>query len=184
MAACWLAHHGGREKLGNYYGHKRYVPLAFARLLRTEAFHRPQGWDTKLMGPGILDAEKLLAAKLPAKGSLDQWEKKKHPLFSWIVGGIFKTVGTRSAARGGRRSGPAVEDEAIQFGGELAYLLFERPALAEIFQENAQSYGTRSGRRGTRSGPDEIPDEGEFDDATALLRSAASEQLSAALMIP
>jgi serine protease len=188
MAACWLAHHGGREKLGSHYGHKRYVPLAFARLLRTEAFHRPHGWDTQLMGPGILDAEKLLAAKLPAKGSLDQWEKKKHPWFSWVVGGIFKTVGKRSAARGATRSGPPAEDEAIRFEGELAYLLFERPALAEILQANTRSQGPRGGRRRTRSGPDEtpdvIPDEGEFDDATALLRSAASEQLSAALRIP
>jgi serine protease len=184
MAACWLAHHGGREKLGKHYGHKRYVPLAFARLLRTEAFHRPQGWNTHLMGPGILDAEKLLAAKLPAKGSLDKWEKKEHPWFSWVVGGIFKTVGRRSAARGATRSSPPAEDEAIRFEGELAYLLFERPALAEILQANAQSYGTRGGRRGIRSGPGEVPDEGEFDDATALLRSAASDQLSAALAIP
>lgn len=180
MAACWLAHHGGRKELGNYYGHKRYVPLAFARLLRTVAFHRPDGWNTGLMGPGILDAEKLLSAKLPAKGSLDRWEKKDHPWFSWVVGGIFKTVGTRGAARGAAPAERAPEDEAGRFEGELAYLLFERPALAEMLRSRSASRGTRA----TRGGPDASTDDGEFDDAAALLRSAASEQLSEALKIP
>lgn len=181
LAACWLAHHGGRKELAKHYGHPRYIPQAFARLLRTVAFRKPDGWNTKLMGPGILNASKLISAPLPAKATLNGWPRKEHPWFGKLVGGIFLGLGARGKARGLPASGMPVEAFAERFGGELAYLAFDRPALVEMLLASRE---VRGGRPGTRGVDDEEADGGELEEATSLLRSVASEQLAKALSLP
>lgn len=125
MAACWLAHHGGRAALAKHYGHARYVPQAFAWLLRKEAIQKQPNWRTDLMGPGILDAEKLMAAKLPPKSELKGWPVKKH---SGLGNGIKDVIGAPLAA-----SAP----ESAR--GELAYLLFDRPVAIVPLVENLKA---------------------------------------------
>ncbi len=63
-AALWLAHHG-REDLISAYGLSGLAPV-FKELLLSHGFDRPTGWDTRNLGPGILNIEKLLQARLPS----------------------------------------------------------------------------------------------------------------------
>ena len=63
VAALWLAHHG-RDALIARYG-KANLQAVFADALRRSA-RRPNGWETSEYGSGIVDADALLAAGLPA----------------------------------------------------------------------------------------------------------------------
>jgi serine protease len=122
MAACWLAHHGGRGKLAQHYGDASHVPLAFAYLLRKIAVQTPQGWRTDLMGPGILDAAALMSAPLPPASALKGgWPRKDHPWFGKFLGGFFGAGAPKGMAAATSR-----------LSGELAYQLFDRPALSTI----------------------------------------------------
>ncbi len=62
-ASLWLSHHG-QDFLKNTYGPEN-VPWVFKYLLKNHAYNRPEGWDTKKYGPGILDVYKLVTAPLP-----------------------------------------------------------------------------------------------------------------------
>ncbi len=63
-AALWLAYHG-RDRLVAKYGVQNLASVFREQLIR-HGFDRPLRWDTELFGVGILNAEKLLKAPLPA----------------------------------------------------------------------------------------------------------------------
>jgi hypothetical protein len=63
VAALWLAHHGA-DALRRRYG-KANLQRLFLTMARKTA-RVPAGWDASNYGAGILDAEALLEAKLPA----------------------------------------------------------------------------------------------------------------------
>lgn len=169
MAACWLAHHGGRKELAKHYGHARYVPLAFAHLLRTAAHFTPSNWMPNLMGPGILDASELMRAPLPAKSALTGWPRKSNPFYTQAISSIAGWVGggTRTAGRAPQPSETALGE----LDGELGYLLFDRPALLDAFAKDVDI--TR------RSGS--VADPAGLDDAAILLSAGASDQLASLL---
>ncbi len=62
--ALWLAYHS-RKRLIKKYGAGRLASV-FRELLLTKGFERPPGWNTGKHGVGILRADRLLEAKLPA----------------------------------------------------------------------------------------------------------------------
>lgn len=62
--ALWLAHHG-RRKLIQRYGASNLAAV-FREVLTTYGFFRPPGWGTDEYGVGILRADELLKAPLPA----------------------------------------------------------------------------------------------------------------------
>jgi hypothetical protein len=62
VAALWLAHRGA-DALRRQYGRQNLQRL-FLTLARKTA-HRPDGWDDRNYGAGILDARALLEAELP-----------------------------------------------------------------------------------------------------------------------
>jgi thermitase len=62
--ALWLAFHG-RDALIARYG-KGQIAAVFKEVLMTQGVDTPSGWRTDKHGAGILNAEKLLAAPLPA----------------------------------------------------------------------------------------------------------------------
>jgi hypothetical protein len=64
VAAMWLAHRKGA--LAGLS--KSQIPGAFRHVLRSTA-RRPDGWDTNDFGSGIVDADAVLAAAVPAPGS-------------------------------------------------------------------------------------------------------------------
>jgi serine protease len=187
LAACWLAHHG-RESLVQRYGHTRYIPRAFAYLLRTAAFTTPPNWKTNLLGPGLLDGAKLLAATLPPKAALAEWPRKEHTLSSRLLAGIFRTmyvITPNDAAVASAKSLPVAsvlgsEDEqamllARRFGGELRYLLFDRPAL---FAPIVQDLSTASVKAAVSQQNISVQ---QSPSVSAALKAFASPRLAAAL---
>lgn len=62
--ALWLAYHG-RDALIARYG-KGQIAAVFKEVLMTQGVVTPGGWRTDKHGAGILDAERLLRAPLPA----------------------------------------------------------------------------------------------------------------------
>jgi len=63
-AALWLARHG-RDQLIARYGRNR-LQATFLHLVRSVGRRRPDGWDGSRFGAGIIDAQALLSAPLPA----------------------------------------------------------------------------------------------------------------------
>jgi serine protease len=70
VAALWLAHHGGRDSVADAVGGKPNVQAAFRALVRRECT-KPDGWDTERLGAGLVNAQKLLAAKLDSWNDVD-----------------------------------------------------------------------------------------------------------------
>lgn len=66
VAALWLAHHGRSTLVGRYGAAN--VPAVFKELLTTQGFRWPTSgiWDTNNLGVGLIDAQALLQAPLPA----------------------------------------------------------------------------------------------------------------------
>lgn len=186
IAACWLAHHG-KAQLISHYGHVRYLPLAFARLLSTVAYHRPDGWNTDYAGPGIIDAEKLLQAPLPPKNSIQSWPKKPRSPWGRLIGGIFRgwSYLRPAAVPAAAPSFGLFEAEANagRFEGEIAYHLFDRPALLAALAPLAGAEYS-AGEGSTIVAMNSDVETREFEDAERAilsLREIASPALSQVL---
>ncbi len=65
VVALWLAHHG-RAQLIDRYGAANLQALLLHQLNRPGVCRRPAGWNASEYGAGIVDAEALLRAPLPA----------------------------------------------------------------------------------------------------------------------
>jgi subtilisin family serine protease len=181
IAACWLAHHGGRVALTRHYGHARYVPMAFARILATARHTVPPQWDTRHAGAGIIDAHAILSAPLPSKDSLHQWPPKERSLFGRLIGGIFRVWPLISAARAnGDAAVQSSDAEALEgrFSGEIAYLLFDRPGLWSALAPLLAADGAEDTGVLSESHSDTVETAGRAIDALLTL---ASPSLSNAL---
>lgn len=129
-AALWLARHD-RDQLIVRYGRNR-LQAAFLHLVRTTGHRRPGGWDGDRYGVGIIDAQALLAAPLPAADAVTDALAADAPLVSdplSKLNGLVPELSREELAD--RLSGIlGVEqgelDEYLErFGAELAYLLSE-----------------------------------------------------------
>jgi len=129
-AALWLARHD-RDQLIVRYGRNR-IQAAFLHLVRTTGHRRPGGWDGDRYGVGIIDAQALLAAPLPAADAVTDALAADAPLVSdplSKLNGLVPELSREELAD--RLSGIlGVEqgelDEYLErFGAELAYLLSE-----------------------------------------------------------
>jgi subtilisin family serine protease len=129
-AALWLARHD-RDQLIVRYGRNR-IQAAFLHLVRTTGHRRPAGWDGDRYGVGIIDAQALLAAPLPAADAVTDALAADAPLVSdplSKLNGLVPELSREELAD--RLSGIlGVEqgelDEYLErFGAELAYLLSE-----------------------------------------------------------
>lgn len=136
IAACWLAHHG-RENLIARYGAPSLASV-FRELLATEGHDRPPGWDTKLFGPGIVNAEKLLRAALPLEGASLEFAMAAESAGERL-GKIFDGV-PGAALRAGlsrllKTPEPALAPRLAELGDELAFHFFNDPVLRQRFQQ-------------------------------------------------
>ena len=129
-AALWLARHD-RDQLIVRYGRNR-IQAAFLHLVRTTGHRRPGGWDGDRYGVGIIDAQALLAAPLPAADAVADALAADAPLVSGPLSKLNGLVPELSREElADRLSGIlGVEqgelDEYLErFGAELAYLLSE-----------------------------------------------------------
>jgi subtilisin family serine protease len=129
-AALWLARHD-RDQLIVRYGRNR-IQAAFLHLVRTTGHRRPGGWDGDRYGVGIIDAQALLAAPLPAADAVTDALAADAPLVAdplSKLNGLVPELSREELAD--RLSGIlGVEqgelDEYLErFGAELAYLLSE-----------------------------------------------------------
>jgi hypothetical protein len=63
VAALWIAHHGRGTLLADAHAHGEKLQHMFLRLVRATA-RKPAGWNTSMMGAGIVQARALLQAPL------------------------------------------------------------------------------------------------------------------------
>jgi subtilisin family serine protease len=168
VAALWLAYHG-RDELIATYG-KPNLQAVFTDLLRRTA-RRPAGWNASQYGAGIVDAEALLAAPLPATAP------------AAVVAAVPAAPQSLSAAQ---RLAPFMPDQsestaeaslnallpgvpdADLYAGELAYHLTQDPQIRAAVTAAAAPAGAAAGLSDHRLG-------------LARLRAAGSPSLAAAL---
>lgn len=129
-AALWLARHD-RDQLIVRYGRNR-LQAAFLHLVRTTGHRRPGGWDGDRYGVGIIDAQALLAAPLPAADAVTDALAADTALVSDPLSKLNGLVPELSREELADRLGGVLGvergelDEYLdRFGAELAYLLSE-----------------------------------------------------------
>jgi subtilisin family serine protease len=129
-AALWLARHD-RDQLIVRYGRNR-LQAAFLHLVRTTGHRRPGGWDGDRYGVGIIDAQALLAAPLPAVDAVTDALAADTALVSDPLSKLNGLVPELSREELADRLGGVLGvergelDEYLdRFGAELAYLLSE-----------------------------------------------------------
>lgn len=186
VAACWLAAHGGRQALIQHYGKAKYVPLAFAHLLKTVGYRRPANWDTRLMGPGIIDAGAIVRAALPAKATLTTWPVKQHTLSSAVIAAIFKALGyvipgVAADVAAAASADDTPEAKAARYGTELVALLMDRPLLLKELVESGVLAPSSDSGVAAAAGVGPEPDRAQAATALSTLRQLASPSLAAAL---
>jgi hypothetical protein len=135
LAALWLAHHGRTELLGRY-GASQLVAV-FRTLLAGAAVRRPPGWDEDNFGSGVVDAQALLEAELPAAGAVIASAAFAEP----------DDAAQRIAALLGDVAAPVVVERIAALSGvtpqaarawlahnedEIAYLLLTQPQLRDV----------------------------------------------------
>ncbi|HEX2221064.1 MAG TPA: S8 family serine peptidase [Candidatus Limnocylindria bacterium] len=140
IAALWLAHHGA-ETIRKRYGSG--TSAAFRRLLTSTA-RTPTGWNSRSMGAGIVNAEALLSAPLPAARGLAP-RRAPRRLQPTTARDALRDLSSRSAfdaisravERGsvprraeGRRAPPPPSPEADLLYREMVYLATEVPAVS------------------------------------------------------
>jgi hypothetical protein len=129
VAALWLAHHG-RDALVARYGRPN-LQAVFTDVLRRTT-RRPAGWDTGQYGTGIVDADALLAAPLPAAvptlasatelASADSLTPAQR-LAAYLPD---RSVATADAALDHLLTGVADKD---LYAGEIAYHISQDPMI-------------------------------------------------------
>ena len=65
VAALWLSYHGWDALLAHYDNEPARIPQAFRKILQTSGHRRPDHWNTRRYGAGIIDAARVLQAPLP-----------------------------------------------------------------------------------------------------------------------
>ncbi|MDF3142189.1 hypothetical protein [Streptomyces sp. T21Q-yed] len=139
VAALWVAHHG-HSALTARYG-AGLVQSVFLHLLATAGRRRPGGWDTGAWGAGIIDAEALLSAPLPATAptvrrfTLDADLPEGMGPLALILPELGPDEIEERLAGLTRRSRSAQPVTCTAHGTELARLLGENPTLRSRFVE-------------------------------------------------
>ncbi|HEX2026520.1 MAG TPA: S8/S53 family peptidase [Nitriliruptorales bacterium] len=135
IAALWLAFHG-RNRLIQRYGRGR-LQAVFLHLIRTVAHRRPSEWHDD-WGVGVVDAQALLSAELPAPDDVPVQvaafvdEDPASRLAALLTGVSADNVRDRAAAFFGV-GGDQVGERLARFEGELAYLLLDDDDFRERF---------------------------------------------------
>jgi hypothetical protein len=151
--ALWLAYHGHAALFARYGA---TLADTFRRLLGEVAFNRPNGWDAERMGPGVLDAKKLLEAPLPPTAAGVRSRAPRGVLeaaLDYFPGDDPDRVHaalTRRVPekRGGRAR--SVRRAFAEVGDELLFHLGTSPALRAALHAEATAKGRRSTSRRVR----------------------------------
>lgn len=153
VAALWLAHHGHATLVARYG--RPHIQDLFLSVLRTPGVcRRPAGWDTTKWGVGIVDAEAILKARLPAPQAVAvpvaaMRSVRNDPLerLALHTDGDVATVGAALDASFGAGSSGDL-NFLRRFEGELAFQRSSVEGRAALAGGGAPVRG--SGRRGAR----------------------------------
>jgi len=158
IAALWLSFHG-RGGLIARYGKDRLTTV-FKQLLQ-DTCRTPAGWDTGDFGPGIVHAERLLSAALPAIATAVGARSVRRRAVSDDRAALELLVHQLTPAP---RSGVAravadllhVDETALpdvldDVGAELAMRVGTDPLLRQQLREAASSFAGRGPRRAARA---------------------------------
>ncbi|MFN2495362.1 MAG: S8 family serine peptidase [Pseudonocardiaceae bacterium] len=134
VAALWLAFHGP-DTIRHRYGRER-VQAAFLSLVRSTC-RRPDGWDHRQYGAGIVNADALLAASLPSTAPDDLPAAPEFDPLRRITAALPEL--SRPSAVTGLASRFAVEESALpevlrRHSSELVYLLGENVDLSDVLR--------------------------------------------------
>lgn len=130
VAALWLAFHGP-DPIRERYRPER-VQDAFLALVRSTC-HTPANWDGRQYGPGIVDADALLAAGLPAGAPDDLPPAPRFDALRRVTAAFPELSGAAATSELAARFGTdaaALPGLLQRHAGELVYLLGENPELA------------------------------------------------------
>ena len=186
VAALWLAHHG-RDTLIARYG-KGNLQAVFADLLRRTA-RRPAGWNTGHYGTGIVNAETLLAAPLPAAVPALAINPAQALTVAERLAPYLPDPSPAAADAALNALLPGPDGERDLYAGELAYHLSQDPQVRATFAAVAAATAG-AGLAANAAPPTAGADAGDVaasgagaDAAFGLqrLRSLASPRLAAAL---
>jgi hypothetical protein len=136
VAALWLAHHG-RDTLIARYG-KGNLQAVFADLLRRTA-RRPAGWQSGEYGAGIVNADALLAAPLPAVAPALAFDPAQELTVAERLAPYLPDPSPAVAAAALETLLPGPDAERELFAGELAYHLSQNPQVRAAFAAAAAS---------------------------------------------
>ena len=151
IAALWIARHGHANLVARYGAR---VGAAFRELVTRSGCNTPSDWNAKTMGAGIIDAQKVLAAALPAGAaaaagatprSTMESALEYFPMLEPDVALAAITANVPRTRRGGVR---AAFDLA---GDELLFQLGANARLREDIHDCATAKPARSGKRGART---------------------------------
>ena len=158
VAALWLAHHtvGTIEAR---FG-RDMVQSVFLHQLRTVGCRVPPGWDDDAWGVGVVDAEALVTAPLPAVedvarvgafGAGGDPLSRLARLIDMDREDLRSSLSNRLAL-----DGAALVSHVSRFEGELAYLLLEDPDFREaiITSVGAGAFGAAPVPRPAAASPD------------------------------
>ncbi|MCA0299659.1 MAG: S8 family serine peptidase [Proteobacteria bacterium] len=181
--ALWLSHHGATKLRATYQGR---LAAVFLSLLKGSAARIP-GWDTNNYGPGLLDAQKLLALPLPALGAaplraaarpqrtlglraLDALRPYFPELSSEQLARASEALLGKGTGGTGRTAAASRKRASFTLMDEVAFHVATNPAVRQSFLDAAKPVSTRSHAATTKSVALTPP---------AILRRLASEPLRA-----
>ncbi len=150
VCALWIARHGHANLVAKYGAR---VSAVFREIVMRSGCHVPVGWNTRTMGAGIIDAQKVLAAPLPAgvvalagasRGGVIESAMDYFPTLEPDAALAAITANVPRTRRGGVR---AAFDVA---GEELLFQLGSNASLRAAIYERATEGGRKRGAR--RSG--------------------------------
>lgn len=146
LAALWLAHHG-RAALIERYGASQLV-AAFRTLLASAAVRRPPGWDEDNFGSGIIDAQALLAAELPAPDELIAAGAFAEPddaaqRIAAVLGDVDAATVVEQIAATSGFTPQATRAWLARNEDEIVYLLMTEPELRDTFAPQPGAFGAR-----------------------------------------
>jgi thermitase len=128
ICALWQHYHG-RQNLMNQYGGA--LASVFRALVQSTARPVP-GWPAGRAGPGIVDADALLAAPLPAAGAISMASAAVHPRLTEIASYRNESTPTTEAWLSSQLGvvPAALPQELDDLGAELSLVLM-RKAFAD-----------------------------------------------------
>jgi hypothetical protein len=183
VAALWLARHG-RDTLIARYG-KGNLQAVFVDLVRRTA-RRPAGWPTGDYGAGIVNADALLAAPLPAVVPALAIDPAQTLTVAERLAPYLPEPSAAAAAAALETLLPGPDHERELFAGELAYHLSQDPQVRATFAAAAAGAGVAANGAPLMATADAADNAAFGDGRTPVfglqrLRALASPGLAAAL---